>query len=386
MRRRAPVILVALGIALLLGWYVAYTQRVVRDLRVEAGRQSRTLARVFRAFVDTGQGAAAAALQDVVIQARASGVPMIATDPAGNPTAAVNLPFEEDPPGPRTRAHIAVLDRRNPPIVEPGFGTVHYGDSPLVQGLAIVPLIQTVALLALLGAGVYVLLLRGRAEREHVWAGMARESAHQLGTPLTSLSGWIALLEDEVAERGARANPLLRSAVVNMQSDLERLERVAHRFERIGRPPRRDRVDVAALVDRITSYFRARVPTRAHAVTLTAHRPDAPLEVDGDAVLLEWVLEALTKNAVDALAGRGGRIEVSAERLSDGSVRLRVVDDGPGIPRELRRRIFDAGFSTKERGWGIGLSLARRIVEENHGGRLTLAPSDRGAAFEVILS
>ena len=127
------------------------------------------------------------------------------------------------------------------------------------------------------------------------------------------------------------------------------------------------------------------MPSRTAAVQVVAHRPAGPLMVLGDAVLIEWVLEALVKNAVDALAGRGGTIDVSAERAADGSVRLRVADDGPGIPRELRRRIFDAGFSTKARGWGIGLSLARRIVQESHGGRLALVPSDRGATFDVIL-
>jgi signal transduction histidine kinase len=136
---------------------------------------------------------------------------------------------------------------------------------------------------------------------------------------------------------------------------------------------------------RIAGYFRARVPSRAHAVTVEAMVPPEPIVVEGDAVLLEWVLESLVKNAVDALAGRGGRIEICAERLADGRARVRVSDDGPGVPREDRRRIFDAGYTTKERGWGIGLSLARRIVEENHGGRLTLAPVERGAAFDVIL-
>jgi len=145
-------------------------------------------------------------------------------------------------------------------------------------------------------------------------------------------------------------------------------------------------VDVGALVQRIAEYFRRRVPSRTHAVTIRAHvPPDAPLVVEGDAVLLEWVLESLTKNAVDALAGRGGQIDISADTIEGGGVRLRVADDGPGVPRELKRRIFDAGFSTKERGWGIGLSLAKRIVEENHGGRLHLAATERGAAFDVIL-
>jgi signal transduction histidine kinase len=102
-------------------------------------------------------------------------------------------------------------------------------------------------------------------------------------------------------------------------------------------------------------------------------------------VLLEWAIEVLAKNAIDALAGRGGRISFSTSRLSDGAVRVRVTDNGPGIPSSLRTRIFEPGFSTKQSGWGIGLSLARRIVEENHSGKLILGPSDPGATFDVIL-
>ncbi len=105
----------------------------------------------------------------------------------------------------------------------------------------------------------------------------------------------------------------------------------------------------------------------------------------GDSVLLEWVLEVLIKNAIDALAGRDGTVQVSADPLPEGGVRIRVSDDGPGVPRALRARIFDAGFSTKQSGWGIGLSLARRIVQENHGGQLLLADTSTGAAFDVIL-
>ena len=105
----------------------------------------------------------------------------------------------------------------------------------------------------------------------------------------------------------------------------------------------------------------------------------------GDPVLLEWAVEVLTKNAIDALAGRGGTIRVSAARVGDDGAVISVADDGPGIPRELRARIFEPGFSTKKSGWGIGLSLAKRIVEENHGGKLVLAPTERGATFEIIL-
>ena len=388
-RRRVTIAVLGLAVAALLGWYVAYTQRVVRDLRREAERQTRVYASVYSALQDPTGGRALDGLFRVAEGALASGLPAIITDRSGNPTAAMNLPFTEDPPGARARAYVAELDRQNPPVVDSVTGTaIHYGDSRLVRGLRVVPALQVAALGMLLLVGVYALGVRARADRESVWAGMARESAHQLGTPLTSLSGWIALLDDAVGDDdsgGAAARRMLRSSVPQMKADLERLERVAHRFERIGRPPRRERVDLADVATRIAAYFRARVPTRAHAVTVAAHVPAEPVVVEGDAVLLEWVLESLVKNAVDALAGRGGHIDISVAPQPDGRTRVRVADDGPGVPRDLRRRIFDPGFTTKERGWGIGLSLARRIVEENHGGRISLAPTERGAAFDVVL-
>jgi signal transduction histidine kinase len=120
-------------------------------------------------------------------------------------------------------------------------------------------------------------------------------------------------------------------------------------------------------------------------VSLATHRGEGDLTVEGDAVLLEWAVEALAKNAIDALANRDGHVTLSADALPGGGVRLRVADDGPGVARELRKEVFRPGFSTKARGWGIGLSLARRIVEDNHRGRLMLVPVDRGATFDIIL-
>jgi signal transduction histidine kinase len=380
MRRSAPFVLVALGFALLVGWYVTYSRRVVVELRREASRSALMYARVYRALSEPGEEDATAALLDLSAHIRESGVPVIVTDAQGRPTASANLPFDAPLDSRRTRDFVATLDRQNVPVVEPGVGTVHYGHTPLVEGLRVIPLVQAGVLGFLVVAGLYALRTRGRAERERVWAGMARESAHQLGTPLSSLSGWIELLSDR-----AESDPMVANATRHMRSDLDRLERVAHRFERIGRPPRADALDVGALAEQVTGYFRTRVPTLARAVTVTCERGPGDLTVRGDPVLLEWAAEVLVKNAIDALAGRGGRVEISAARLADGAVRLRVADDGPGVPRELRTQIFAAGFSTKERGWGVGLSLARRIVEENHGGRLVLAPSDRGATFDVIL-
>ena len=380
MRRGAPVVLLGILLAVLLGSYIVFSQRVVVELRRDASRSSRMHAQVLSALADPSPDAANAALLDLASSIRELGVPVIITDTRGRPTWATNLPFEASVDDPRVAAHVAVLDRQNPPLVEPTIGTIHFGDSRLVKSLRFIPALQAVLVAFVFLAGVYVLRTRGRADRERVWAGMARESAHQLATPLSSLAGWIELMADRAA-----ADPTSARAVEYMRGDLDRLERVAHRFERIGRPAKEVPVDVAELADHVARYFQARVPTLAHAVDVKLELGQGPLVVKGDAVLLEWALEAVAKNAIDALAGRGGTLRISAERTADDEVRVRVADDGPGIPRELRARIFQPGFSTKESGWGIGLSLARRIVEEAHGGRLELAPSSDGATFDVIL-
>jgi signal transduction histidine kinase len=381
LRRRAPELLVAVLILLLLASYVAYTRMVVNDLRREAARSSRMSARVFRALNDTSETENLQAIFDLARGISEQGVPMIVSDASGRPSWHANLP---EIPGtvpandPRVVAAQAKLDRQNPPVIEPGIGTVHFGHTRLVRWLQIIPALQAVVAAMLVALGFWLLRSRHVATRERLWAGMARESAHQLGTPLSSLAGWVELL----SERDGDATT--QRALGHMRLDLERLDRVAHRFERIGRETKQDRIDIRVIVDRVVDYFRPRVPTLANTIELeVVHEGSGPLEVQGDAVLAEWALEVLVKNAIDALAGRGGRLVISTAPIREGA-RVRVADDGPGVPRELRERIFEPGFSTKSKGWGIGLALAKRIAEENHGGRLTLLPTERGATFEIM--
>jgi signal transduction histidine kinase len=388
MPRRAPAVFVVVGFAVLFAWYAVYTQRVIAELRREASQSGIMSARVFRALGDSTEGASTSAVLDLAQHIREMGVPVVITDPHGVPRDTANLPFRAPLEGSKVREYIRTLDAQNAPVIEPGVGIVHFGNTPLVRGLRIIPALQGVTLAILIGFGIYILAARASAEREKVWAGMARESAHQLGTPLSSLSGWLELLSAR-AHNGRETGPddagPANGVLEHMRSDLDRLERVAHRFERIGRPPRADSVEAGELVGRVAGYFRARVPSLAHRVEVTTRLGDGDLTVRGDAVLLEWAVEALVKNAIDALAGRGGHVELSAEEMPGGGVRLRVADDGPGVARDIRQHVFRAGFSTKARGWGIGLSLARRIVEDNHEGHLVLAPSDRGATFDIIL-
>ncbi|MEP6835749.1 MAG: HAMP domain-containing sensor histidine kinase [Gemmatimonas sp.] len=376
--------IVSIAIVALLVWYVGYTQQVVKQLRAAAATQALMFDVTMRQIQDTNPVAAVSPVVYIRLleMVRESGVPLIKIDKTGAVLDTVNIPDNapKDSAGNPTLEYVKSLDRSNAPIVNPDFGSsIHYGDSPLVRGLRVIPALQAGSILLLLAFAIYALLERGRADREKVWAGMAREAAHQLGTPLSAIGGWLELMGDRDVDATTK------HAITAMQQDLTRLNRVSHRFERIGRDPRRDDVDAAALVERLANYFAARAPTLARHVEIASKRPSEPLIVHGDGVLLEWVLEVLIKNAIDALAGQNGKVTVSVVPLPEGGARVRVADDGPGVPRDLRKRIFDAGFSTKQAGWGIGLSLARRIVEENHGGKLILVDTDTGAVFDVIL-
>jgi signal transduction histidine kinase len=394
MRRSRSEMLVATLFLVLLGSYVWYTQRVIVDLRADARRSTEMYARVFHAFADSSPGAMDAALVDLSKSIQAQGVPLVLTDPNGVVAGHANLPFD---PGhaladtdSRIKEYVAVLQGEHPPIADSLIGKVYYGDPSVVRWLRIIPALQASMAAILLLAWVYIVRTRGDAARERLWAGMARESAHQLGTPLSSLAGWIELMEERATDESSAA------AAQHMRADLDRLDRVAHRFERIGREPKFDDVDAGALVARVARYFQARVPTLANTIVVEHDEEPGLPKVKGDAVLLEWAIEVLAKNAIDALAGRGGRVRLTASHSGTEGVAIRVADDGPGVPRELRSRVFEPGFSTKQSGWGIGLSLARRIVEENHNGVLQLAPSEpgagvggsgtaAGATFEIIL-
>ena len=379
MRRNAPVVIVALGLLTLLVAFIWYSQSVLGQLRAEAAQTATTYARVVGSLSDTSSDPAArlAAQAEIVESLKELHVPVILTTPNGGVFATANLPFDDDMQSAHVRAYADTLDAQNAPIVG-SVVTVHVGNTPLIRGMRVIPLLMVAVLGVLIVSGVVMLRAESNADRERVFAGMAREAAHQLGTPLSSMHGWIELLRE-------REDPMIAQALPHMESDIERLERVAHRFERIGRPPRLDTVDVVDVARHVVSYFSARVPTLAHAITVRLDAPGWDFPVVGDRVLLEWAIESLVKNAIDALAGRGGSIVVSVNPMDGGGIRIRVADDGPGVPRELRHKIFSAGFSTKESGWGIGLALTRRIVEAGHRGTLRLLPSHSGAVFEITL-
>jgi len=374
LRRAGPPALIAA--ALLFGVLsVGYAWIVARHLRSDARETSRLLGHVFAGLNDPREGAAAGALLALADEVRHLGIPIAVTDTAGRITALDNAPFGPDASEDTRRSWIAELDRIHPPLIQPGVGTIHYGALPAARAFTALALLQGAMFLCLILLAVWAMRERVAAARDRLWVAMARESAHQLGTPLMSLTGWIDYLRENPGTPGSEL-------VTHLEADAERLQRVAKRFERIGRPARREPVGLGTVAERVVAYFRPRLPTLAHSVTITLTSPAAGPTATGDPVLIEWALEVIVKNAVDALSGRGGRIDVEVEG-SDGMGRVTVRDNGPGVSPEMQRQLFEPGVSSKTGGWGMGLALARRIVEQQHDGRVTFraAPQGKGSVF-----
>ncbi|MGH7606956.1 MAG: sensor histidine kinase, partial [Gemmatimonadales bacterium] len=361
-RRVGPAALV--GAAVLFGALsIGYGWNVARHLRADARETSRLLGRVFAGLNDPREGAAADALLALAEEVRRLGIPIAVTDTGERITALDNAPFQPDAAEEEQRAWIAQLDAVNEPIVQPGVGTIHYGALPAARAFTGLALLQGGVFVCLLLLATWAVRERVNAARDRLWVAMAREAAHQLGTPLMSLTGWIDYLRENPGTPGEALIP-------HLAADAERLERVAKRFERIGRPARRDPVALGTVAERVVAYFRPRLPTLAHPVAVTLASPGVGPTATGDPVLIEWALEVIVKNAIDALSGRGGRIDIDVQAVGD-TARVRVADDGPGVPATLQGRLFEPGVSNKTAGWGIGLALARRIVEQQHGGRVS---------------
>ncbi|CAN5836122.1 hypothetical protein BH23GEM9_BH23GEM9_02920 [soil metagenome] len=397
-RRFWPAALAAVSI-LVLGSYLAYTQYIVRQIQREANVHRDIIALVQQGMLLLGTDAGA---DNIIIdlQQRMGGlnVPLVFFNAAGVPQDARNLPFEFDlgTPEGRDRVHRYAArlasDRPQNVVIQPGIGEFYFGDPPILSWLRLVPALQVGAGVLLILIAFIVMRADMRAHREQLWSAMARELAHQMGTPLSSLSGWVEVLQLATEEREAMASTERIGRL--MQSDVERLERVSRRFELVGKRQPLEVVAVGRLIEELVDYFRPRLPHLGRGITLRS-RVDSDLpQIRASPVLLVWALENVVKNAVDALAGRGGRITIVVTTTEVRTLRGRgseqvhilIADNGPGIAPSIRDRIFDPGVTTKASGWGVGLSLSRRIVEELHQGRITVAARrSGGTVFDIVL-
>ncbi len=386
-RARWPLALATLFLVLL-GWYLFYTRSIGSALQENAETLTEIFAEVQRAVADPDPSRteqALATLQDLVLS---TDIPIVLTGTRDSVTAVENLPFEVDISTRagqlRVREYVRTLDQRNPPIGDPGDAQIHFGDPPVVRRLGWISSLQAGGLLLTVLVGLAVVRAQRRADNERAWTAMARELAHQLGTPISSLQGWLEVLRLGPDERpGDLGEGEVADAI---QEDLVRLERISHRFELIGRETDLAQLSLRDVVGELERYLLARLPRFGAGVDLTVDVPHDLPPVKGNAVLLAWALENVVKNALDALAGRGGEIDIRAFEGERGWVFLQIRDTGPGVDPDVRDRLFDPGVTTKSGGWGVGLALSRRIVEGVHGGRIELLDERPwGATFEIRL-
>jgi len=268
---------------------------------------------------------------------------------------------------------------------------VHYGDPPVLDRLRWMPYLSVASLVLVFGLAFWGIRSLRTAERRSIWVGMARETAHQLGTPLSSLMGWIELLRTRAEETPADGTVQLARAELDetldeMERDIERLNKVTHRFSHVGSTPLLHPADVTPVVRQAVQYARRRLPRGPGEVVLRERYEEVP-PVNLNPELLEWAVENLLSNAVSAIERKPGWIEVSVEKRKETeAVEIAVRDSGRGMPPSEQKKAFDPGYSTKRRGWGLGLALARRVVEEYHGGRIYIRESAPGQGTTMVIS
>lgn len=270
----------------------------------------------------------------------------------------------------RTDGHVIriMLDNRNDYI------DVCYAESLLLRRLSWYPYVQLGVILLFAGLAVFALLTLKRAEQNHVWVGLSKETAHQLGTPISSLMAWMEIMKEAYPD-----DKLLSE----MDNDVKRLQLIADRFSKIGSQPTPEQADLIAVLQRVVAYMDSRT---SRTVVIMLHASAEKVMLNLNVSLFEWVIENLCKNAVDALEGRSGRIDIYVMQKEQ-TVVIDLVDTGKGIRQKDMKNVFRPGFTTKQRGWGLGLSLARRIVEEYHHGKIFVKQSEvgQGTTFRVIL-
>lgn len=431
-----------LGSFILVAAAFAYSYSWVRKVNQESQAISQLLARfvAVSALQATENPDVREIFTNVV---KPSDLPLVLTDRAGRPFVWVNIDIDPgavgveeisqwDPSKPappavqRVLDKVAALDRMNDPIAiytsdhARPFGYVHYGERALASELRYIPLVQLAVIAVFIALGYASYRSIKTSEQRAIWIGLAKETAHQLGSPISSMMGWIEILRERLLEAespegdsgeggtpaapdraraGAGSDPgaataapgeirieseFLSEILDEMEDDADRLNKVAKRFSQVGSAPNLVTADVVPIVSSAVRYFRRRLPHLKKDIQIEEQYEMVP-PVSLNEELIEWVIENILKNAIDATRTQGViRCSVVHRRETE-CVEVRVADEGRGMTSAEVRQIFSPGYTTKSRGWGLGLTLAKRIIEENHGGRIWVERSapGRGSTFVI---
>ena len=363
---------ILLVIAILLtSFFIIYSARLTKELGIQEEERMHLWASATHELIDPNESREYFPLE--VIE-KNSNIPVILTDSEGNLIFSRNL--DEDTSGIALTNHVMRLIENGKRIDldfnGQGLQHIYYEDSTLLRRLKIFPWIELSIIFAFLILVILAIRATQKMQQNRLWMGLTKETAHQLGTPISSLQGWIDYLL--ASQEG---NEIFNE----MRKDIERLATVTARFSKVGSQPPLFTINVTDLLKETVEYMKRRVSGKVNLHLKTAES----LYVDASEPLLQWVFENIIKNAVDAMKGEG-TVDINAYADNENIIIL-FHDTGPGIPRNRWKKIFQSGFSTKTKGWGLGLTLSKRIIEQYHFGRIEVieSSSSKGATFMIVL-
>lgn len=375
--RQVKILLVVMAVVMSVGSLVI-SHFLVRDLKHEEQRKMEIWAEAMRSL-NSADEYTDLTLVLTVLNSNST-IPVVVLDREGEVQDYRNIPLREG----SAEEQMRVVKRKAQSMMDAGrvirvylsstdYMEICYADSLLLRRLAWWPYVQLGLVFVFVVVAIFALLSSKRAEQNKVWVGLSKETAHQLGTPISSLMAWQEMLRETYPDD---------ELLPEMGKDVERLQRIAERFSKIGSLPELRPESLNEVLSAVTQYISRRASNR---VRLTCAVPQQPLIVPMCSSLFEWVVENLCKNAIDAMDGQGS---ITLTACTEGALAVvEVADTGKGIPKNKFRTVFTPGFTTKKRGWGLGLSLAKRIVEEYHHGRIYVKNSEvgRGTTFRIEL-
>ena len=371
-----------LGIILIIG-LLTYSKFLVNELRKDNRETVRLYAKSIANVVQNDDNTNLNFIFENVIQKIK--FPLIQTDSLNNPQNWRNLPLSIKTTDDKKKFIIKIDQINNPIPLRFSdlngnlilFGYLHFGDSSIVEKLKVWTYVEIFAITVFIFLGFSGFSFIRNNEKRHIWIGMARETAHQLGTPVSALMGWVEWLKEHPEK--------LEEILPEIELDIQRLEQISRRFSNMGSKSDFEEFDLSMRLERILEYLNKRLPSLGKKVDLS-NDIEPGIKIKGNGSLLAWSIENIIRNGIDAIDRNNGKITVRLKKENN-NIKIQIHDNGIGIPKKHWKNIFRPGFSTKKTGWGLGLSLCSRIVEDIHNGHLSVVSSsvEEGTIIEISL-
>ena len=371
------------GVFLVIGLF-SYTGFLSRELREDNREVVKLYAEIIAGAVNDDSNSNIDFIFENII--KKVKFPIIQSDTKKNPQLWTNLPKEVNTYEERI-SFIKSMDVINEPIPlvyfdqesEPiTFGFLHYGDSSLIQKIKIWTYVEIILIGLFICIGFVGFSYIRHSEKQNIWIGLSRETAHQLGTPVSALLGWLDYLKHEKTD--------LEKILPEIESDIERLQQVNRRFSKMGSKPEVEYFNLSKRISSTLEYLEKRMPSLGGKVILV-NKIDPDVKIKANGTLISWAVENLIRNGIDAINKENGKIEVALKQDVH-YIKIHITDNGCGIPKKDWKNIFRPGFTTKNSGWGLGLSLCERIIKDVHGGKVSVLASSisEGTTFEIAIS